>query len=72
MTKINKNHALPPESIVGGRYLILNFVSEGGGYITYRAYDLVEKKQIRLREYFPIKFLSRDGASGKETVRVRP
>ncbi len=72
MKKANQNHPLPQKSIVGGRYLIQNFVSEGGGYITYRAYDLVKKKQIKLREYFPIELLHRDSTSGSESVCIRP
>lgn len=38
-------YSLPPQAIVGGRYLVREFLEEQENQLVYLAYDLVEKKQ---------------------------
>ena len=42
-------YSLPPQAIVGGRYLVREFLEEQENQLVYLAYDLVEKKQVRLQ-----------------------
>ena len=36
-------YSLPPQAIVGGRYLVREFLEEQENQLVYLAYDLVEK-----------------------------
>ena len=65
-------YSLPPQSIVGGRYLVQDFLEEQENQLIYLAYDLVEKKQVRLAEYYPKALVRRNGEAGEEDVTIRP
>lgn len=57
--------ALPPQSILAGRYLVGGAVGGGGFGITYRALDLKspspEARIVAIKEYFPRSMARRDG-----------
>lgn len=57
--------ALPPQTILAGRYLVGRAVGGGGFGITYRAIDLTagpaEEKFVAIKEYFPRSMARRDG-----------
>lgn len=57
--------ALPPQSILAGRYLVGGAVGGGGFGITYRALDLKnpdpESRIVAIKEYFPRSMAQRDG-----------
>ena len=61
-------YSLPPQSIVGGRYLIQDFLEEQENQLVYLAYDLVEKKQVRLAECYPKALVQRKGEAGEEDL----
>ena len=65
-------YSLPPQSIVGGRYLIQDFLEEQENQIIYLATDLVEKKQVRLAECYPKALVQRKGEAGEEDMIIRP
>ena len=65
-------YSLPPQSIVGGRYLIQDFLEEQENQLVYLAYDLVEKKQVRLAECYPKALVQRKGEAGEEDMIIRP
>ena len=54
----NKNkekspHALPPGSILNGRYIIGRVLGQGGFGITYTAQDYQTKALVAIKEFFP-------------------
>lgn len=65
-------YSLPPQAIVGGRYLVREFLEEQENQIIYLATDLVEKKQVRLAECYPKALVQRKGEAGEEDVIIRP
>ena len=65
-------YSLPPQAIVGGRYLIQEFLEEQENQLVYLAYDLVEKKQVRLAECYPKALVQRKGEAGEEDMIIRP
>lgn len=65
-------YSLPPQAIVGGRYLVREFLEEQENQIIYLATDLVEKKQVRLAECYPKALVQRKGEAGEEDVMIRP
>ena len=65
-------YSLPPQAIVGGRYLVREFLEEQENQIIYLATDLVEKKQVRLAECYPKTLVQRKGEAGEEDMIIRP
>ena len=65
-------YSLPPQAIVGGRYLVREFLEEQENQLVYLAYDLVEKKQVRLAECYPKALVRRKGEAGEEDMIIRP
>lgn len=65
-------YSLPPQAIVGGRYLVREFLEEQENQIIYLATDLVEKKQVRLAECYPKALVQRKGEAGEEDMIIRP
>ena len=65
-------YSLPPQAIVGGRYLVQDFLEEQENQIIYLATDLVEKKQVRLAECYPKALVQRKGEAGEEDMIIRP
>ena len=65
-------YSLPPQAIVGGRYLIQEFLEEQENQLVYLAYDLVEKRQVRLAECYPKALVQRKGEAGEEDMIIRP
>ena len=65
-------YSLPPQAIVGGRYLVREFLEEQENQLVYLAYDLVEKKQVRLAECYPKALVQRKGEAGEEDMIIRP
>lgn len=65
-------YSLPPQAIVGGRYLVREFLEEQENQLVYLAYDLVEKKQVRLVECYPKALVQRKGEAGEEDMIIRP
>ena len=54
----NKNkekspHALPPGSILNGRYIIGRVLGQGGFGITYLAWDTLLDKCVAVKEFYP-------------------
>lgn len=62
---IGRNIVCPPQAIVGGRYLVREFLEEQENQLVYLAYDLVEKKQVRLAECYPKALVQRKGEAGE-------
>ena len=50
---IPEPHHLPPETILHGRYVIGRALGDGGFGITYVGYDLVLRRKVAVKEYFP-------------------
>ena len=65
-------YSLPPQAIVGGRYLVREFLEEQENQLVYLAYDLVEKKQVRLAECYPKALVQRKCGAGEEDMIIRP
>ncbi len=61
-------YSLPLQTIVGGRYLIQEFLEETEGELAYLAYDLAEKRQVLLTECYPQSLVTRDGEAGEEDI----
>ena len=52
--------ALPPGSILNGKYLVGKVLGQGGFGITYLGYDLVLQIKTAIKEYLPTGTVSRD------------
>ena len=54
-------HALPPGSILNGRYIIGRVLGQGGFGITYTAQDYQTKALVAIKEFFPDSMATRSG-----------
>lgn len=54
-------NALKPHIKLNGRYIIRDVIGSGGFGITYRAYDIRNKKTVAVKEYFPAALCRRSG-----------
>ena len=63
--------ALPPETILGGRYLLGKTLGIGGFGITYLALDLKSGRKAAVKEYFPSGLVERQ-VTRDGTLRVIP
>lgn len=63
--QIRSNRALPPLTILGGRYMIGKLLGEGGFGITYLALDLRQSIPMAVKEFFPAGLAFRDTSDGK-------
>ena len=65
------SRALPPMTILAGKYLLGKVLGEGGFGITYLGWDLNKEEKIAVKECFPSGLVYRDSImSGKGTVTV--
>ena len=59
--------ALPVNAILDGNYKIARVVGAGGFAVTYEAEDLLLRKKVAVKEYYPIDYGDRDA-----TMRILP
>lgn len=52
--------ALPPRTVLDGRYVLGRTLGQGGFGITYQAYDLRMNNTVAVKEYFPSSIVGRD------------
>ena len=52
-------YALPPESILAGKYLVGKVLGQGGFGITYIGWDLALERKVAIKEYYPSGQVSR-------------
>ncbi len=52
--------ALPPRTVLDGRYVLGKTLGQGGFGITYQAYDLRMNNTVAVKEYFPSSIVGRD------------
>jgi serine/threonine protein kinase len=52
--------ALPANAILDGNYRIARVVGAGGFAVTYEAEDVLLRKRVAVKEYYPIDFGDRD------------
>lgn len=55
-----RSPALPPRTVLDGRYVLGKTLGQGGFGITYRAYDLRMNNTVAVKEYFPSSIVGRD------------
>lgn len=56
---MGKEHWLPEESLLHGKYSIKKVLGQGGFGITYLAYDNTLQQEVAIKEYFPVKYADR-------------
>ena len=54
--------ALPPNTILNGRYIIGHVLGQGGFGVTYIAQDYQTKERVAIKEYFPKDLSARTGS----------
>lgn len=63
--------ALPPGSILNGRYLIGRALGQGGFGITYLALDLTKTEKVAIKEYFPNALVNRQENGARTQVQPK-
>ncbi len=63
-TYVTPTNALPPYTILRGKYLVGNVLGQGGFGITYIAFDLTLEMKVAIKEYFPMASATRNSAMG--------
>lgn len=58
------NYALPPNSILYGRYLVGKMLGQGGFGMTYVGWDLVLDQKVAIKEYYPSGLVTRHPGMG--------
>ena len=56
---MGKEHWMPEESLLHGKYSIQKVLGQGGFGITYLAYDNTLQQEVAIKEYFPIRYADR-------------
>lgn len=57
----NKQRALEINTILAGKYMILDVLGEGGFGVTYLCQDLNVNVKVAIKEFFPVQFSTRRG-----------
>lgn len=65
-------HHLTPGTLLNGKYLIGNFIGEGGFGITYIGRDVNLDIRIAIKEYYPCGFVSRNNSNSNGVQVTMP
>ena len=62
----NKQRALEINTILAGKYIVLDVLGEGGFGITYLGLDTTLERKIAIKEYFPTVFVYGESRSTRK------
>ena len=60
-------YALPPQTILAGKYLVGRVLGQGGFGITYLGWDIALERKVAIKEYYPKEQVSRNPGSRRLT-----